>query len=97
MRLITVWNTSSPNRSTTRVSTSRECSVRESYMVASRPSMASLGLIRRETLSMVSVSSATPRMAKYSHSSGTMMPSEQASAFTVSRPRDGWQSMRMTS
>ena len=30
--------------------------------------MWSLGLIRRETLSMVSVSSATPRIAKYSHS-----------------------------
>ena len=62
VRLITVWKTLSPNPFTTSASTSRECSVRESYMVASRPSMPSLGLSRVDTLSIVSISSATPRM-----------------------------------
>ena len=69
----------------------------ESYMVASRPSMASFGLSREDTLSMVSISSATPRRAKNSHSSGTSTPSAQARALTVSKPSDGWQSIRMTS
>ena len=43
------------------------------------------------------LSSATPRSAKYSHSSGTITPCEAVSALTVSRPSEGWQSMRMTS
>ena len=43
-------------------------------MVASSPSMPSRGLSLLETLSMVSRSRATPRMAKYSHSSGTSTP-----------------------
>ena len=46
---------------------------------------------------MVSISRATPRSAKYSHSSGTITPSAQASALTVSRPSEGWQSISMTS
>ena len=50
--------------------------------------------MRSWTLWMVSISSATPRSAKYSHSSGMMTPSAAASAFTVSRPREGWQSIR---
>ena len=52
---------------------------------------------RSWTLSIVVLSSATPRSAKYSHSSGTITPSEAVSALTVSRPSEGWQSMRMTS
>ena len=52
---------------------------------------------RSVTLSMVVLSSATPRSAKYSHSSGTSTPSEAVSALTVSRPSEGWQSIRMTS
>ena len=46
---------------------------------------------------MVVLSRATPRSAKYSHSSGTITPSEAVSALTVSRPSEGWQSIRMTS
>ena len=59
--------------------------------------MASLGLSLAATLSMVSISRATPRIAKYSHSSGTSTPSAQVKAFTVSRPSDGWQSIRTMS
>ena len=77
--------------------TSRLCRVRPSNMVPSTPSISSLGLSRSRTLSIVVLSSATPRSAKYSHSSGTMTPSEAVSALTVSRPSEGWQSMRMTS
>ena len=66
-------------------------------MVASSPSRASFGLSLLDTLSIVSISRATPRSAKYSHSSGTITPSAQASAFTVSNPSDGWQSIMMTS
>src|ERR1700683_3941564 len=77
--------------------TSRVCSVRESYMVARRPSIVSLVFRRRDTLSMVSISRATPRMAKYSHSSGMSTPFAQASALMVSRPSDGWQSIMITS
>ena len=66
-------------------------------MVASSPSMTSRGFSLLDTLSMVSISSATPRIAKYSHSSGTITPCAHASALTVSSPSDGWQSIRMTS
>src|SRR5215472_15117921 len=90
---MTVWKTLSPKPATTPASTSRVCSVRESYMVASSPSMVSFGLSLVETLSIVSISKATPRMAKYSHSSGTSTPSAQASALTVSSPSEGWQSI----
>ena len=55
--------------------------------------MPSRGFSRVDTLSMVSSSRATPRIAKNSHSSGTSTPAAQVSALTVSRPRDGWQSM----
>ncbi len=41
-------------------------------MVARMPSSRSSGLSRSQTFSMVSVSSATPRSAKNSHSSGTI-------------------------
>src|SRR5215469_8507273 len=67
---MTVWNTLSPNPATTPARTSRVCRVRESYMVASSPSMPSFGLSLVDTLSIVSISSATPRMAKYSHTIG---------------------------
>src|ERR1022692_3668395 len=97
VRLITVWKTLSPNPATTPASTSRVCRVRESYIVASSPSMVSFGLSRLDTFSIVSISNATPRIAKYSHSSGTSTPSEQASALTVSNPSDGWQSVMITS
>ena len=70
VRLITVWNTLSPNASTTRSSTSRLWSVRPSYIVPTMPSTASSGLSRSVTFWIVSVSRATPRSAKNSHSSG---------------------------
>ena len=44
---------------------------------------------------MVSVSSATPRSAKNSHSSGTITLCAAVSALTVSRPSEGWQSITM--
>jgi len=44
---------------------------------------------------MVSISSATPRIAKYSHSSGMSTLLAQASALIVRRPSDGWQSIMM--
>lgn len=97
VRPMTVWKTLSPNASMSRDSTSRPCTVRESYMVASRPSISNRGLSRSRTFWMVSCSSATPRSAKYSHSSGTMTPSAAVSALTVSRPSDGWQSTSMMS
>ena len=97
VRRITVWKTVSPHACTSRCMTSRPCRVRPSNIVPSTPSISSLGLSRSRTLSIVVLSSATPRSAKYSHSSGTMTPSEAVRALTVSRPSEGWQSMRMTS
>ena len=66
-------------------------------MVASTPSICSLGLIRSWTLEIESTSSATARSAKNSQISGMITPWEAVSALTVSSPRDGWQSIRMTS
>ena len=97
VRLMTVWNTWSPKWSTTERTTSRLCRVRLSYMVARMPSTWSRGLSRSVILSIVSTSRATPRIAKNSHSSGMITPCAAVSALTVSRPSDGWQSMRTTS
>ena len=97
MRLITVSSTWLSNASTTRSSTSRECSVRGSYIVPTMPSSSIAGLSRSRTFSIVSTSSATPRSAKYSQASGMSTPCAAVSAFTVSRPSEGWQSIRMTS
>ena len=55
------------------------------------------GLSRSRTLSMVSISSATPRRLKNSHASGMSTASAQARALIVSSPREGWQSMSTTS
>ena len=60
VRVITVSKTVSPNASSTRANTSRPCSVRPSYIVARMPSSLSVGLSRSRTLSMVSMSRATP-------------------------------------
>src|SRR5699024_30438 len=95
VRLITVSNTVSPNAATTRAMTSFECRVRASYIAARLPVIASLGLSRSDTLSMVSINSATPRRLKNSHSSGITTPSAAVSALTVSNPSEGWQSTRM--
>ena len=97
VRRITVWNTLSPQACTRRCITSRLWSVRPSNIVPSTPSISRRGFSRSRTLSIVVFSSATPRSAKYSHSSGTITPSEAVSALTVSRPSEGWQSIRMTS
>ena len=93
VRPIAVWKTLSSKASTSRASTSRLCTVRESYIVATRPSISSSGLSRSWTFWIVSTSIATPRSAKNSHSSGTITPCAAVSALTVSRPSDGWQSM----
>ena len=93
VRRITVSKTVSPNASTSRPTTSRPCSVRGSYMVASTPSMDSAGFNRSWTFSMVSTSRATARSAKNSAVSGMITPCAAVSALTVSSPRDGWQSM----
>ena len=93
VRVMTVSNTRSPNLSRTRAITSREFTVRGSYRVIRMPLIDSLGFSRSCTLSTVSVSSARPRSEKYSHSVGMITPSLHASPFTVSRPRDGWQSI----
>src|SRR4051794_10327364 len=95
VRWMTVWNTTSSKASTTRVNTSRQCTVRVSYIVARIPEISSDGFSRSLTLSIVSTSRATPRREKYSHSSGMITPWAAVSALTVSSPRDGWQSMRM--
>jgi len=63
-------------------------------MVMRIPVRCRRGLMRSRTFSIVSVSSASPRREKYSHSIGMSTPSEQASALTVRSPRDGWQSIR---
>ena len=97
VRLMTVSNTVSPNASTTLAMTSRAWRVRPSNIVARMPSIVSDGLRRSCTFSIVSTSSATPRSAKNSVSSGMMTPCAAVSALTVSRPRDGWQSTRITS
>ena len=97
VRGMTVWNPCSPNASTSRCSTSRRWMVWVSNRVASRPSRRSRSLSRSCTLAMVSCSSATPRSAKYSHSSGTSTLWAAVSALTVSRPSAGWQSMSTTS
>ena len=47
------------------------------------------GLIRSCTFEIVSTSRCTPRSEKYSAASGMITPCAQASALTVSRPRDG--------
>ena len=93
VRRITVWKTVSPQASTRRSMTSRPCRVRPSNMVPRTPSISRRGFSRSRTLSMVVLSRATPRRAKYSHSSGTITLCEAVRAFTVSRPSDGWQSM----
>src|SRR6476619_1752748 len=93
VRVITVSNTRSPNRSRTRAITSRELTVRGSYRVTRMPLISSLGLSRSGTFATVSVSRASPRSEKYSHSVGMMTPSAHASPFTVSNPSDGWQSI----
>ena len=93
VRVTSVSKTLSPNTSTTRPRTSRAWTVRRSNIVMRMPVRCSRGLIRSRTLSIVSVSSASPRREKYSHSMGMSTPSEQASALTVSRPSDGWQSI----
>ncbi len=94
VRLMTVSNTRSPKRSSTRAITSRALTVRLSNRVIRMPLIVNRGLSRSRTLSTVSVSSASPRSEKYSHSVGMTTASEQASALTVSRPSDGWQSIR---
>jgi hypothetical protein len=55
--------------------------------------MSRFGLSRSRTLSIVSISSATPRRLKNSQASGTSTVSAQASALIVSRPSEGWQSI----
>src|SRR3712207_1112497 len=89
---MTVWKTVSPKASTTRLNTSRQCTVRASYIVARIPEISSSGLSRSLTFSMVSTSRATPRSEKNSHSSGMTTPCAAVSALTVSRPSEGWQS-----
>ena len=60
--------------------------------------MAKLGFSRSLTLSIVSISSATPRRLKYSHSRGIERTlCAQANALMVSRPSDGWQSTSIMS
>ena len=97
VRLMTVWKTTSPKAWTTRSMTSRACRVRESNIVPRVPRILRSGLRRSCTFSMVSVSRAMPRRAKNSHSKGMMTQSEAVRALIVSSPRDGAQSMRMTS
>lgn len=97
VREMTVWKTLSPKCSTTEPTTSRLWRVRPSNIVARMPSIVRPGLSRSVILSIVSTSRATPRMAKYSVSSGMITPWAAVSALTVSRPSEGWQSMRMTS
>ena len=97
VREMTVWKTWSPKWSTTLATTSRECRVRPSYIVARMPSICSRGLSRSVIFSIVSTSRATPRIAKNSHSSGMITPCAAVSALIVSSPSDGWQSMSTTS
>src|SRR6185312_3154145 len=93
VRLITAWNTRSPNASRTRCCTSRVCRVRGSNIVARMPSTSRFGLSRSRTFSIVSISSATPRRLKNSQASGMSTVSAQARALIVSRPSEGWQSI----
>ena len=79
-----------------RCSTSSQCNVLV-YMVTSTPYTSRLGLMRDWTFSMDCMSNATPRSAKNSAATGMITPSAAVSAFTVSRPSDGWQSMMITS
>ena len=95
VRVMTVSYTVSPNTSTTRAITSRACRVRASNMVTRMPVISSFGVEPVVHLLDVSLSRASPRRLKYSHSIGMITPSAQASALTVSSPREGWQSMRM--
>ena len=97
MRLMTVSNTLSPNASIMRASTSLEWVVRASNMVASTPTMSRSGLSLSCTFWIESFSNATARRAKNSQMRGIITPSEAVRAFTVSSPREGWQSMRITS
>ena len=46
------------------------------------------------TFSMESISKATPRKAKNSAATGIMTPSAAVRALTVSKPNDGWQSIK---
>ena len=96
-RLMTVSNTRSPKPATSEPTTSLECRVRWSNIVASTPSISRSGLSRSCTFSIVSTSRATARSAKNSAVSGMITPCEAVSALTVSRPSEGWQSMRTTS
>ena len=69
--------------------------VRSSYIVSSTPSMSSAGLSDARTRRSVPTRSASPSSAKYSQCSGISTASAATSAFSVSRPSDGGQSMKM--
>ncbi len=79
-----------------RCSTSSQCKVCVN-IVTSTPYTSSPGLMRVCTFSIDCISNATPRSAKNSAATGMITPSAAVSAFTVSRPRDGWQSTMITS
>ena len=97
VRRMRVSKSCSPKACSRRSSTSRECRVRESTMVARMPSISRVALRRSLTRSTVSTRSATPRRAKNSVSSGMMTPWEAVRALMVSSPSEGWQSTRITS
>ena len=66
--------------------------MRSSYIVSTTPAMVRFGLTPPWMRRTVEISSLTPSRAKYSHCSGTRMPSAAASAETVRWPSDGGQS-----
>ena len=70
---------------------------RASYMVSKNPSICSAGLSRVWIILMVLSSLPSPSRAKYSHCTGIITVSAAVSAFTVIRPSEGEQSIRMKS
>ena len=64
-------------------------------MVSKIPSTCNLGLSWRFTFPMVESSCSKPFAGKYSDWTGMIIRSAAAKAFTVSIPKDGWQSIRI--
>jgi len=93
----TVANTSSPKRSFSDASASREWTVRMSARLSSTPSSASWGLRPSRASSTTSIACSTPCSAKYCASAVSSARSAATSALTVSSPSDGGQSIRITS
>ena len=96
-RGMTVENTFPGKCRRTSWDTCAEKFVRPSNMVSATPKTSSRGFIRRFTVRSVAIRSLSPSSAKYSHCTGTKIPSAAHRAFSVSSSNDGGQSTKIKS